>query len=339
LHLEQEDISAKVKVAKHRTKGRCLMFTIHGFDDFCLWMYVMIDDWFQQQTDLPQRPGPQPTTCSDSELLTMILVGECKGWQQETALLDGWTEHRDLFPHLPSLSRLNRRRRNLDGCLQALLPFIQRQLAWANDPVLILDSLPVGVVSRAHAAHASSDWASHQAAYGYSQTKRWLFFGYWLHVLVTAGGVILDWVLVSATVSAVAASDEWLHDTPIPLAGRIALGDKGYTSAALREALAAHRGLHLVVLPKRGMKAAKTLPLTVRRRFASVRQRIETLNSQLVLQFDAERTTAHSFWGMTVRLRSKLTAHLCCVYCQWQSGADLDDALQIKHLVLASHVN
>jgi hypothetical protein len=339
MNLESADISAKVKVAKHRTEGRCLMFTIHGFEDFCLWMYVMIDDWWQQQTDLPKRPGPAPTTCSDSELLTMILVGECKGWHQETDLLDGWADHRDLFPQQPSLSRLNRRRRNLAGSLQGLLHFLHRQLAWANDPLLIVDSIPLAVVSRAHAAHASSDWASHQARYGYSQTKRLPFFGYWLHLLVTVGGVILDWVVVSASVSDVAATDEWLHNTPVPLAGRIAVGDKGYTSKALREALAADRGLRMVVLPKRGMKAAKTLPQRVRRRIASVRQRIETLNSQLVLQFDAERTTAHSFWGMVVRLRAKLTAHLCSVYCQWQCGAALEDALLIKHLVHAVHVN
>src|SRR5688500_14500507 len=100
------------------------MFTIHGFDDFCLWMYVMIDDWFQQQTDLPARPGPDPWTCSDSELLTLVLVGECKGWHQDTDLLDGWAEHRALFPHLPSRSRLNRRRRLLAACLPLLHQFL-----------------------------------------------------------------------------------------------------------------------------------------------------------------------------------------------------------------------
>ena len=73
------------------------MFSIADFDDFCLWMYVTIDDWYRQQADLPRRPGPLPFTCSDSELLTMTLVGECKGCTQETALMDFWRGRTDLF--------------------------------------------------------------------------------------------------------------------------------------------------------------------------------------------------------------------------------------------------
>lgn len=59
-----------------------------------------------------KRPGPAPE-CSNSELITMILVGECRGWDVETELLSYWQEHRDLFPQQPSQSRFNRRRRAL----------------------------------------------------------------------------------------------------------------------------------------------------------------------------------------------------------------------------------
>lgn len=311
------------------------MFSIHTFDDFCLWMYVMIDDWYQQQVELSKRPGPTPWTCSDSELLTLVLVGECLGWRQETELLQHWKQRRDLFPRLPSLSRLNRRRRQLMGCLQALHQFVLGQLEWASDPILLLDSVPVEVVQRAHAAHASSDWQVHEARYGYSHTKRLSFFGYYLHLLVTCSGIILDWVLVSASISDVVAAADLLHQTPMNVSGRLVLADKGYTSAPLREALKAARGLDLVVLPKRDMRAAASLPLMVRRRFCSLRQRIETLNSQLVQQFDMERTTAHSFYGFVTRLRAKLTAHLCCVYCNFLSGISLEEALCIKHLAFA----
>jgi len=311
------------------------MFTIQDFDDFCLWMYVMIDDWYQQQA-LPKRPGPPPSSCSDSELLTMIVVGECKGQHQETDLLDFWRAHRALFPHLPSLSRLNRRRRGLVGVLQALHQFLLGQMDWAQDRLLIVDSLPIGVVSYAHAAHASSDWAIHQASDGYSHTKRLPFYGYWLQVLITYGGVILDWSLTSAATSDVAAAEDLLTQTPIDLRARIVVADKGYTSARLRELLARERQLGLLVLPKRGMRAAATLPLAVRRRVARVRQRIETVNSQLSDQLGIETTSAHSFWGLCTRLRAKLTAHLCCVYCHWVSGTPLEEALHIKQFVFSS---
>src|SRR5689334_21309485 len=85
---------------------------IHEFDDFCLWSYVVVDDIWQQVSGLFRRPGPQPE-CSDSELLTMALVGECRGWDVETELLSYWRDYRHLFPHIPSQSRFNRRRRAL----------------------------------------------------------------------------------------------------------------------------------------------------------------------------------------------------------------------------------
>lgn len=85
---------------------------IADFDEFSLWMYVIVDDVWQQIAPLYKRPGPDPD-CSDSELIAMALIGECRGWHQETELISNWNEHRDLFPDVPERSRINRRRRNL----------------------------------------------------------------------------------------------------------------------------------------------------------------------------------------------------------------------------------
>src|SRR4051794_27388083 len=86
---------------------------IADFDDFCLWMYTIIDDICLRIQPLLRRPGPAPKTCSDSELISLAIIGECRGWDMETNMLSEWKEHRDLFPKLPSQSRFNRRRRNL----------------------------------------------------------------------------------------------------------------------------------------------------------------------------------------------------------------------------------
>ena len=79
---------------------------IADFDDFCLRMFVLIDDLWPQIAPLLRRPGPQPD-CSDSELVTMALVGECRGWVEETVLIANWQEHRHLFPLMPERSRFN----------------------------------------------------------------------------------------------------------------------------------------------------------------------------------------------------------------------------------------
>ncbi len=40
-----------------------------------------------------RRPGPQPE-CSDSELLTLAIVSECREWHKETNLIDEWQGYR-----------------------------------------------------------------------------------------------------------------------------------------------------------------------------------------------------------------------------------------------------
>lgn len=51
---------------------------IKDFNDFCLWMYFVVDETWLKIAPLFKRPGPKPE-CSDSELLAMALIGECRG--------------------------------------------------------------------------------------------------------------------------------------------------------------------------------------------------------------------------------------------------------------------
>ena len=92
---------------------------IHEFEDFCLSAYVIIDDIWQGISKSIHRTGPEPL-CSDSELITIALVSECRGWDTETELRDHWAPYLSLFPHFPERSRFNRRRRNLAPVINQL---------------------------------------------------------------------------------------------------------------------------------------------------------------------------------------------------------------------------
>ena len=61
---------------------------IADFDDFCTWMYVLISDLFAPLASHVARPGSAPT-CTEAELITMAIVGECCGWDEETVVRDG----------------------------------------------------------------------------------------------------------------------------------------------------------------------------------------------------------------------------------------------------------
>ena len=115
---------------------------IEDFDEFSLYVYVIIDEICQQMSSLLKRPGPTPE-CSDSELIAMILISECKGWDVETELLSNWRSHRDLFPTIPSQSRFNRRRRNLMFIINCLRRILLSWIEVAQDNQCVIDSLPI----------------------------------------------------------------------------------------------------------------------------------------------------------------------------------------------------
>ena len=296
---------------------------IDSFDDFCLWMYVMVDDIWQQITPLFKRPGPS-SECSDSELLTMALVGECRGWDEETTMLSNWREHRALFPIIPSQSRFNRRRRALMNAFNIIRQTVLRMLDLSGDGQCAIDSLPVPVVKFHLVPGSSGDWAAHGADFGKVASKKITIFGFKLHVLVSLAGVILDFELAPANAADLTVGAELLAEhTDLTV-----FGDKGYISAEVAHELLCHNRLKLMTLPRANQ--ANQPPKAVSRTFNAVRQIIETVNGQLTEQFNLQVNHAHSFWGLCTRLLTKLAAHTLSIFLnRWLGNADF---LQIKHL-------
>ena len=296
---------------------------IHDFEDFCTWTYVIVDDIWQKIRPLFRRPGPPPV-CGDSELMTMALVGECRGWDVETELLSHWKAHRDLFPCIPSQSRFNRRRRNLASAFNLIRLCILRCLDVAQDRQCLIDSLPIPVVHFHLVPGSTGDWRAYGARFGKVPSKKQTIFGYKLHLLITLGGVILDFELAPANASDLEVGFELLMEhTDLDV-----LGDKGYISAAKADELRQANRVRLRTLPRRNQKVQ--LPRDVQHMFNAVRQLIETVNGQLTEQFHIEINHAHTFYGLRTRLYTKLTAHVLCVYINRLLGKA--KFLQIKAL-------
>ena len=280
---------------------------ITDFDDFVTWMYVLIDDIWQRLAPLYQRPGPQPV-CSDSELLTMAIVGQCREWDKETNLVHEWRAYRHLFPHIPERSRFNRRRRNLMGALNHIRSMVLQVLDVAQDRQCVIDSLPIPVVQFHLVPSSTGDWAAYGASFGRCPTKKQMIYGYRLHLLITVGGLILDFELTPANTDDRAAAADLLtpaHDLTV-------IGDKGYISAPLAAALWEQQRIQLLTLPRRCQR--RQVAPQVQRLINQVRQMIETVNGQLTEQLQIETNHAHSFWGLCARLYTKLTAHTLCIY-------------------------
>lgn len=296
---------------------------IADFDDFVTWMFVLIDDLWQGIAPLYHRPGPAPSSCSDSELMTVAIVSECRTWDRETQAMQEWTAYRQLFPRLPERSRFNRRRRNLMGAINQIRQVALTLLDVAQDAYGAIDSLPLPVMQFHLAPQRTHDWDAHGATFGYCASKKQLFFGYRLHLVVTLGGVILDFELTAANADERDAAADMLPGQT----GRTFLADKGYVQAQLAAALA---GCGVRLIAARRVNQRVQLPDLLSRLVKRFRQIIETVNGQLTDQFAIEQNYAHSFWGLCARLYTKLAAHTLCLYLNRLLGNP--DWLQIKAL-------
>jgi len=286
-------------------------------------MYVIVDDIWQQIAPFFGRPGPAPL-CSDSELLSMAMIGECRGWNLETEMLSQWREYPQLFPHVPTQSRFNRRRRNLMYAFNLIRKVILKSLDIAQDRQCVMDSLPLPVVQFYLAPGSTGDWRAFEATYGKVPSKKQTIFGFKLHLLITLSGLILDFELAPANVTDLEVGFEMLCEhTDLNV-----LGDKAYISAEKAAELFANNRIRLMTLPRRNQKVQ--MPAKQQTFLNGVRQMIETVNHQLSELFQIEINHAHTFWGLCTRLYSKLTAHTLCIYINRLLGKP--DFLQIKSL-------
>ena len=170
----------------------------------------------------------------------------------------------------------------------------------------------------------TGDWDEHGAAFGKVSSKKETIYGYKLHLLVTLGGVILDFHLAPANAADLNVGVELLSEhTDLTV-----LGDKAYISAAAAAELWEQQRIRLLSPPRRNQK--EQLPPEVVRTLNGARQLIETVNGQLTEQFGVESNHAHTFWGLCARLFTKLTAHTLCIYLNRLLGNP--DWLQVKAL-------
>lgn len=284
---------------------------ITDFADLCTYIYVLVDELYQVlAAPYDHRPGPR-AAFSDSEVITLTLVAELLGLDEEVAFLAYLNRHhRALFPHLPERSRYNRRRRALTevtnrirgGLMQVLLSY----LAPEERDLCVIDSVPVPVVGFHHARGAHR-WYG-EATYGHVASKQQTIYGYKLHLLITHSGLILDFALVPANQPDGQLTEQLLIDK----AHLTVLGDKGYLNAPLQDHLTARNDVRLLT-PTRANQQAQ-LPALVTRALAHFRQIIETVNSQLVGQLHLQRNQAKSVAGLCARVQAKLTAHTIGLY-------------------------
>ena len=267
--------------------------------------YVLIDEAYQRL--IAKRGGPLRTagpapTFSDSEVITVSLIVETffQG-HEEVGYAFVQQYMRNLFPHLLDLDRFNQRRRELIAIMEAIRRDLRDQKLERSDPVRLVDSAPVALMTYTRGARSVS--AVGHDYFGVVTSKKGKVFGLRLHATVTPQQLIDDWLLAPAAVTdrtALCALLEGRTDL-------VLIGDKAYTDADLEAYLWRTRRIQL--LPLRRTNQKKQWPDEIRRLLGRLRHRVETVFSVASTVFNLEHPHGRSLVGHVVRVATIILAH------------------------------
>lgn len=276
-----------------------------SLEDLFVAVYVIVDDLYKKIVpkdiqDRGKKNNAEPIL-SDSEVITIGLVGELLGIDSERAWLGFVKKNCSyLFPNLLERSRYNRRRRDLFKIIDLLRKELLRALSVSLDPFRIIDSVPIPVCHYVRSPRCKV--FKGEASFGVCESKDEKIYGFKLHLLTTIDGVITNFVLAKASphdVSLVWDLTDCYQNLNI-------IGDKGYVSKALEEELLKERDTHLLAMKRKNQKEYSKKGNAL---LSSVRKIVETILSQLTEQFNLSRVLAKSLWGLVARINTKILAY------------------------------
>ncbi len=287
---------------------------------FIVAVFYEVDNWLMGQKKLRER-GPEPEL-SDSEVLTMEIVGEFLGIDTEKGLYAYFRQHYgEWFPALREVHRttFTRQMANLWVAKERLWRWLLRRASF--DPrISLVDSFPVATCRFARAYRCRL--LPEESAFGYDEMAKQTFYGLRAHLRICWPGVITDVSLAPADAHELSVAEELLEGVR-----GWALGDRNYWSPRLTERLDEEQGLDLLAPYKSKKREKEPWPgwLTHKRR------RIETVAGQLVERYRAKKTWARDRWHLTSRWLRKVLSHTMSVcLCQ---GAGLSSALRFSDLL------
>ena len=262
-------------------------------------LYVTVADFFNHHPALAQwrESNNSAPAFTDAEVLTIALMQSYfrTDTLARTFLLVRANDPQ-AFPTCGSyqqwLARLNR----LSRLLGRMVGELTEREAQAPQ-FYLLDSEPVPVCQPIR--HCRVRTLREDGAYFGKSSKGW-FFGFKLHLLVTARGLIINAILTPANWDDREAATALL--APLD-SGSCCLGDRGYRRPLLQDELLAEDGVLLLTRAEADDERQALL--------CSVRERVETTFSQLWSRF-ATRVFSRSWQGLWTALLLKMLDYSLC---------------------------
>lgn len=283
---------------------------IENFKDFFTAAYTIIDDVYKKviPKNIQNRRNKSRSKLSDSEIITISLVGELHTIDSETAWYNYCKKNfRDLFPNLCDRTRFNRVRRGLHAVINEIRYQIGKLTGLTQQFYRIIDSIPIPVCKFGRARFHKT-FRGQGATFGKCPSKKETYLGYKLHLVVTLEGLVTDYILTPANVD----DREAIWDLPNEFLLHTFFGDKGYNGVEYATSLSNERGITMLPLKKDNDKSQYSKQL--RQLIFKQRRRVETSASQLTEQLNIETVKTKSLLGLVTRISTKVLAFNLCFY-------------------------
>jgi hypothetical protein len=254
---------------------------------------------------LNHRSDPRARV-TDAEVLWIAIVSALYFQNNHERTL--WVLHQAHWLTTPfSTSRFNRRLHALAAWLE-FLPEVVGHL-FGQHEAYIIDSMPVPVCELARAPRCRKLRGPHSRAFfGRCAAKQRHFFGWRLHLIVSATGIPVSFQLLPASFHDLTPIHELTWVLPD---GATLYGDAAYISAAVRRALRPTvRRPHGVRLVARHKKSMRPNTWAEREGLREHRQRVETVNAQLA-SMGVQRLHARTDAGLALKVLASLVAVAC----------------------------
>jgi Transposase DDE domain len=238
---------------------------------------------------------------SDIEVIGLSLTAESLGIDSENYLFSKLTtEYSTEFVNLISRRQYNDRRKILFEPTEQVRKIMAERLNKHAD-IFAIDSMPLEIckISREQRNKMGKESEQNSPDKGYCASQKKYFYGYKLHSVCSAAGVIQSLDLTKASVHDI----HYLKDVKELFSNCIITGDKGYIGRRQQINLFETAGIQLEVPLRSNQQEQKP----VIRILKKVRKRIETVFSQLCDQFMIQRNYAKSFTGFKCRVLAKIT--------------------------------
>ena len=234
-------------------------------------------------------------------MIALTLTAECLSIDSKNYLFSKLNkEYQFEFKNMISRRQYNDRRKLLFEKTERVRKLMSEQLN-SQTNIFAIDSMPLEICKRSREKRnkMGKESVHHSPDKGYCASQKKYFYGYKLHSVCSAAGVIESLDLTKASVHDI----HYLKDVKEMLNNCIITGDKGYIGKQNQIDLFETAGIQLEVPLRNNQKEGKPVIRVLKK----VRKRIETVFSQLCDQFMIQRNYAKSFTGFKCRIVAKIT--------------------------------